>query len=113
MPVFLSNGPFGYRPFSPQERLTDKVQPEFRAEDKNCIDLGLINNMSDGALETTERDGWILLSTNCSGLSQRDLEYMGRHCLKVARRTGQFCHEGSLPDFPPGAGASTVWLHLG
>ena len=64
------------------------------------------------ALEVAERDARILLSTNCSTLRERALEVMGRFCLKATRRAGGFHREQPLPDFPPGAGAATVWLTL-
>jgi 23S rRNA (cytosine1962-C5)-methyltransferase len=62
------------------------------------------------ALELMERDGHILLSTNCSRLRERDLEIMARYCLKVTRRAAGIHRQPPLPDFPPGAGASTIWL---
>ena len=64
------------------------------------------------ALETAEQGGRILLSTNCSDLDARALEQMARYGLKLSRRGGQFHQEGPSPDFPPGVGASTVWLSL-
>jgi 23S rRNA (cytosine1962-C5)-methyltransferase len=64
------------------------------------------------ALEVAERDGRILLSTNCSSLAERALEVMARYCLKATRRAGTFHREPPLPDFPPGVGAATVWLSL-
>jgi 23S rRNA (cytosine1962-C5)-methyltransferase len=64
------------------------------------------------ALELAERDGKILLSTNCSTLRERALEVMARFCLKATRRAGSFHRENPLPDFPPGVGAATVWLTL-
>jgi 23S rRNA (cytosine1962-C5)-methyltransferase len=64
------------------------------------------------ALEVTERNARILLSTNCSSLGERVLEVMGRFCLKATRRAGDFHREPPLPDFPPGVGAATVWLTL-
>jgi 23S rRNA (cytosine1962-C5)-methyltransferase len=64
------------------------------------------------ALELGERDGCILLSTNCSTLREKGLEVMARYCLKVARRAGKFHQTPPLPDFPPNAGASTIWLRL-
>ncbi|MGH8099714.1 MAG: class I SAM-dependent methyltransferase, partial [Chthoniobacterales bacterium] len=63
-------------------------------------------------LEVAERNASILLSTNCSALRDRALEVMGRYCLKLSRRAGNFHRVPPLPDFPPGAGASTVWLTL-
>ncbi len=64
------------------------------------------------ALELIEREGQILLSTNCSTLGERALEVMGRYCLKATRRGGTFHREPPLPDFPPGIGASTIWLKV-
>ncbi len=51
------------------------------------------------ALEVAERDGKILLSTNCSSLGERALEVMARYCLKATRRAGTFHREGSPPRF--------------
>src|SRR3954452_21984876 len=64
------------------------------------------------ALPLVARDGCILLSTNCSTLGSKGLEVMARYCLKVARRAGKFHRTPPLPDFPPNAGASTIWLCL-
>src|SRR5206468_158553 len=46
-------------------------------------------NLLSDALELIERDGWILLSTNCSTLREKCLEVMARYCLKVAKRAGK------------------------
>ena len=64
------------------------------------------------ALELAERDSYVLLSTNCSTLREHALEVMARYGLKVARRAGTLRRPPPLPDFPPGAGASSVWLAL-
>ena len=64
------------------------------------------------ALEVAERQAKILLSTNCSSLGERALEVMARYCLKASRRAGTFHREPPLPDFPPQAGAATLWLTL-
>ncbi|MBA3881382.1 MAG: class I SAM-dependent rRNA methyltransferase [Chthoniobacterales bacterium] len=64
------------------------------------------------ALEVAARDGKILLSTNCTKLTERALEVMARFCLKASRRAGRLHSEAPLPDFPPGTGARTVWLTL-
>jgi 23S rRNA (cytosine1962-C5)-methyltransferase len=64
------------------------------------------------ALELTERDGRILISTNCATLSERALEVMARFCLKTSRRAGSFHREPALLDFPAGTGARTIWLTL-
>ncbi len=64
------------------------------------------------ALELVERDGQILLSTNYSNLREKGLEVMGRYSLKVTRRAAKFHRQPPLPDFPPGSGASTIWMTL-
>jgi 23S rRNA (cytosine1962-C5)-methyltransferase len=64
------------------------------------------------ALELAERDSRILLSTNCSTLREHALEVMARYALKTARRAATFHRQPSLPDFPPGTGASSIWLAL-
>ncbi len=69
-------------------------------------------NLLIAALELVERDGHILLSTNCSSLQEKGLEVMARYCLKVTRRSGKFHRQPALPDFPHGTGASTIWLTL-
>jgi 23S rRNA (cytosine1962-C5)-methyltransferase len=64
------------------------------------------------SLELTERNSHVLLSTNCSTLREHALEVMARYGLKSARRAGTFHRSPSLPDFPPGTGASSIWLAL-
>ncbi len=64
------------------------------------------------ALEVAERKSRILLSTNCTSLNERALEVMARFCLKATRRAGSVHPEPPLLDFPPGAGAPTLWLTL-
>ena len=65
-----------------------------------------------GALELAERDSHVLLSTNCSTLREHALEVMARYCLKATRRAATFHRSSRLPDFPPVAGASSIWLAL-
>jgi 23S rRNA (cytosine1962-C5)-methyltransferase len=64
------------------------------------------------ALDLAERDSHVLLSTNCSTLREHALEVMARCCLKAARRAAKFHRQPPLPDFPPGTGASSIWLAL-
>src|SRR6266487_1436549 len=64
------------------------------------------------ALELTQRDGHVLVSTNCSALREHALEVMARYGLKAARRAGIFHRQPPLPDFPVGAGASSIWVIL-
>src|SRR6266487_970519 len=67
-------------------------------------------NLLIDALELTERDSHVLLSTNCSTLREHALEVMARYCLKATRRAATFHRSSRLPDFPPVAGASSIWL---
>lgn len=64
------------------------------------------------ALALSEREGRILLSTNCSALQEKDLEAMARYGLKLTRAAGTFQRTPPLPDFPPGTAARTIWLTL-
>jgi 23S rRNA (cytosine1962-C5)-methyltransferase len=64
------------------------------------------------SVELTERDSHILISTNCSTLRAHALEVMARYGLKAARRAGTFHRSPPLPDFPPGTGATSIWLTL-
>src|SRR6266550_3404813 len=69
-------------------------------------------NLLIDVLGLAERDSHILLSTNCSALREHALEVMGRYCLKATRRAATFHRPSKLLDFPPGAGASSIWLTL-
>lgn len=64
------------------------------------------------SLELTERNSHVLVSTNCSTLREHALEVMARYGLKAVRRAGTFHRSPPLPDFPPGTGASSIWLTL-
>ena len=64
------------------------------------------------ALELAERDSHVLVSTNCSAVREHALEVMARYCLKATRRAATFHRLSQLPDFPLGAGASSIWLAL-
>ena len=64
------------------------------------------------ALELAQPGCNILLSTNCATLNQNRLEAMGRYALKVTRGAGRFHRQPSPIEFPPGAGASTIWMTL-
>ena len=64
------------------------------------------------ALEIADRDAKILLSTNCETLSEQNLERMARFSLKLTRRTGSLHRQPPPADFPPGAGARSIWLTL-
>jgi len=64
------------------------------------------------ALALAERDGQILVSTNCSVLGEHALEVMARYSLKTTRRAAKLHRPLPLPDFPSGSGASSIWLEL-
>jgi homoserine O-succinyltransferase len=48
-----------------------KASVDFRASDANCIDIGLMNNMPDSALEATERQFLALLDAAAEGIVVR------------------------------------------
>ena len=64
------------------------------------------------ALEVAAPGAKILLSVNHSAMRVADLEWAARHALKLAGAAGRFLPAASLPDFPPGHGAKTVWLEM-
>lgn len=64
------------------------------------------------ALELSTPKAKLLLSTNCTRLDRRALEGIGRHCLKLIRRSGDFHTEPPLPDIPAELGAQALWLVL-
>jgi 23S rRNA (cytosine1962-C5)-methyltransferase len=64
------------------------------------------------SLELAERSSHVLVSTNCSTLREHALEVVARYGLKAARRAGTLHRSPPLPDFPPGGGASSIWLTL-
>ena len=53
------------------EGLRGKAPVEFRESDANCLEIGLINNMPDAALEATERQFVALLEAAAEGLVVR------------------------------------------
>jgi len=69
-------------------------------------------NVLISALSVAERDAHVLVSTNCSALSERALKVMAQYCLKETRRAAAFHRPVPLPDFPPRTGASSIWLAL-
>jgi 23S rRNA (cytosine1962-C5)-methyltransferase len=64
------------------------------------------------ALEVAGPHARILLSVNHSEMRMADLERAGRAALRLGNRSGRFLASPSLPDFPAGHGAKTVWLEL-
>ncbi len=63
------------------------------------------------ALEVAAPRCAILLSTNCTKFDPATLERMARFSGKLNRRTVECVRASSLPDFPPGHGASTIWMN--
>lgn len=64
------------------------------------------------AVEIAHREARLLISTNCVTLSEQTLERMGRYALKLCRRSGTLHREARPADFPPGAGARSIWMTL-
>jgi 23S rRNA (cytosine1962-C5)-methyltransferase len=64
------------------------------------------------ALPLAEREARVLVSTNCAALGEHALEVMARYCLKTTRRAATLHRPVPVPDFPPGTGASSIWLAL-
>jgi 23S rRNA G2069 N7-methylase RlmK/C1962 C5-methylase RlmI len=64
------------------------------------------------ALEVAAPGAKILLSTNCTRITVRDLEKLARAGLKTVRRSAEFTQTPRPPDFPPGHGAVTLWALL-
>jgi homoserine O-succinyltransferase/O-acetyltransferase len=71
MPVLLDGGALGCRLYAADEKARGREAPVFLLEDSSCIDLGLINNMPDLALEQTERQILKLLDAAASELVVR------------------------------------------
>lgn len=69
-------------------------------------------SLVDAALAVAAPAARLLLSTNCATLQAADLEGMARQGLARAGRRGEFSREAALVDFPPGHGATTLWLTL-
>jgi homoserine O-succinyltransferase len=55
MPIYLDRDPSSPKDPAGEQWLGGKSAAEFRDTDANCLDIGLINNMPDGALKATER----------------------------------------------------------
>jgi 23S rRNA G2069 N7-methylase RlmK/C1962 C5-methylase RlmI len=69
-------------------------------------------NLLISALAVAERQAHVLVSTNCSALSERALKVMARYCLKETRKAAAFQRPLPLPDFAARTGASSIWLAL-
>ena len=71
-----------------------------------------IEDLLRTALELAAPKAALLISTNCTKLDLSALERTARFALKTARLGGNISHEPSLPDFPAGEGAQTLWVSL-
>ena len=71
-----------------------------------------IEDLLRTALELAAPKASLLISTNCTKLDLSALERTARFALKTARLGGNISHEPSLPDFPAGEGAQTLWVSL-
>jgi homoserine O-succinyltransferase len=71
MAICLTAHPPGPRLSAGVEYLRPASPAEFCASDANCIDIGLINNMPDAALEATERQFLALLDAAADGIVVR------------------------------------------
>lgn len=68
MPVLIDTGPSGLRLFAATERDRDRALPEYEEDDPNYVEIGLVNNMPDLALEQTERQIFKLLDAAADGI---------------------------------------------
>jgi homoserine O-succinyltransferase len=70
MPVCLHGDLSGHPLFGAQAGGA-RPEPEFRENSAKCIDIGLLNNMPDGALQSTERQFVTLLESAADGVVVR------------------------------------------
>src|ERR1035438_1993207 len=66
MPVCLARDPSGYELRKRTNGLLGKP-PEFEESAARCIDIGLLNNMPDAALQSTERQFLTLMDSAAAG----------------------------------------------
>jgi len=71
MPICLDRDPSGHDLLAGADGLRRRAPVEFREADANCIDIGLVNNMPDAALEATERQFLALLDAAADGIVVR------------------------------------------
>src|SRR5258708_591775 len=70
MPVSLNGHPPGYELSKRTNGLLGK-SPGFRESDATCLDIGLLNNMPDAALQSTERQFLTLIDAVAGGIVVR------------------------------------------
>src|SRR5437016_8772222 len=71
MPICLDRDPPGHDLLAGADGMRRRAPVEFRESDANCIDIGLVNNMPDAALEATERQFLTLLEAAADGIVVR------------------------------------------
>lgn len=71
MPVFLQGDPSGHELSRRTNGLLGKLPAVFHESDANCLDIGLLNNMPDAALHSTERQFLTLINSAAPKLMVR------------------------------------------
>ena len=71
-----------------------------------------LEDLLNAALDLAAPRCAILISTNCAKIDAPTLERRARQWAKVQRRTADYVRPTPNPDFPPGHGATTLWMHL-
>src|SRR5438105_15888187 len=71
MPICVERDPSGQTVVAGGEYQRGSSPVEFREGDANCIDIGLVINMPDAALEATERQFHALLDAAADGIVVR------------------------------------------
>src|SRR2546427_10135646 len=71
MAVCWERDPSGHSLLPGAECLSRTSPVEFRDSDANCLEIGLVNNMPDAALEATERQFRALLDAAADGIVAR------------------------------------------
>ncbi len=71
MPVWLDSGPLGCRLFATDQTARTEELSKFPYDEGDRIEIGLLNNMADSALEQTERQILKLLHAASSGMAVR------------------------------------------
>src|SRR3989442_15747677 len=75
MAVRLERDPSGHGLLPGADCLSRTSPVEFRDSDANCLEIGLVNNMPDAALEATERQFRALLDAAADGIEVRLTPY--------------------------------------
>jgi homoserine O-succinyltransferase/O-acetyltransferase len=93
MPVYLESNHSGHGQQTATNWLFDKLPVEFQQRPSRCIRIGLVNNMSDGALTVTEQQFLSLLDS----ASDDVLIHLSLYALPgIPRKEQARCHIESL-----------------